>query len=98
MSRPQEARARRLEALARSFPTFRDRLPRGLFVPNFKPTLFCEVCRPMSSGEKDAGLFLLSVWNPDTDWSNLGLVRGPERDPMRSRTGRRRASACDWLV
>ena len=85
MSLPQENQARRLEALARSFPTFRDRLPRALFAPDFKAALFCEFCRPMSGGEKDAALFVLSVWNPDADWAALGLVRGHGDNPMRGR-------------
>ncbi len=80
----------RLEALARSFPTLRDRLPSFLFQP-FDSHKFCEFCAPMSGGEKDAALFVLSVYNSTTDWAALGLVRGEDEDPMRGRFEMHRA-------
>lgn len=74
----------RLEALARSFSSFRDRLPAELFRP-WDATKFAEYCAPMSSGEKEAALFVLSVWNWMDDWAQFGLSRGPKEDAFRGR-------------
>jgi len=79
-----DRKIRRLEALARSFPTLRYRLPPELFAP-WDAIRFAKYCVPMSSGEKDAALFVLSVWNSTDDWSEFGLVRGPESDLLRGR-------------
>jgi hypothetical protein len=82
---------RRLEALARSFPSLR-RLPAHVFDP-WDASRFAEYCVPMSSGEKEAALLVPSVWNSAEDWSASGLVRAPEDDPMRGRFDVHRALA-----
>jgi hypothetical protein len=60
--------------LVQSFPTLR-RTPESLFVP-WDPEAFAEYWAVGSGGEKDAALFVLSVWNPSTDWEQQGLTRG----------------------
>jgi hypothetical protein len=68
----------RFERLARSFTALR-RAPHALFQP-WDALRFAEFYRPGSSGEKDAALFVLSVWNPSTNWKRLAKLsrdRGP---------------------
>lgn len=35
----------------------------------------------MSRGEKEAALFVLSIWNSMDEWSEFDLVCAPENDP-----------------
>jgi hypothetical protein len=68
----------RFERLARSFPALRS-APNALFHP-WHALRFAEHYRSGSGGEKDAALFVLSVWNPTTDWRKLAKLardRGP---------------------
>lgn len=74
----------RFEALVQSFPTLRDRFPESVFLP-FDSRRFCALCQGMSGGEKDAALFVLSVYNMTADWAEHGVVRGDENDPLRGR-------------
>jgi hypothetical protein len=68
----------RMYELASRFPTLQ-RTPRELFAP-WQPERFAEFWVGGSGGEKDAALFVLSVWNPSTDWNEwVGLTRGGER-------------------
>lgn len=59
-------------ALAYSFPTLR-KTPAEMFAP-FDAEAFARCWAPGSGGEKDAALFVLSVWNPETDWREIGLL------------------------
>jgi len=77
-------KVQQLENLARSFPSLRRRVPTELFRP-WDAIRFAEYCVPMSSGEKEAALFVLSVWNSMDDWSEFGLVCAPESDANRGR-------------
>jgi hypothetical protein len=68
----------RIEQLARSFQALRT-APHHLFDP-WDPLRFADYYRTGSSGEKDAALFVLSVWNPMTNWrrvAKLARDRGP---------------------
>lgn len=67
----------RMYELVQRFPTLR-RTPAGLFTP-WDPEAFAEYWAVGSGGEKDAALFVLSVWNPGTDWTEWGLSRGGDR-------------------
>lgn len=59
----------RLQALILSFPTLR-RTPEELLpTPAWDPIRFAQFWATGSGGEKDAALFVLSVWNPETDWA-----------------------------
>ena len=62
----------RLERLARSFSALRS-APVELFHP-WDAARFAEHFRPGSSGEKDAALFILSVWNPTTNWRRVARL------------------------
>jgi hypothetical protein len=66
-------RVARLSRLARSFPALAS-APARLFAAPWDPIEFAEYYRPASSGEKDAALFVLSVWNPTTDWRKLAKL------------------------
>jgi len=70
--------ALRMLELVQSFPTLRD-TPQAFFEP-WDPEAFAESRRAGSGGEKDAALFVLSVWNPSTDWSEYGLTRHSSRN------------------
>ncbi len=76
-----------LLALAQSFPTLRD-VPEQFFAPRFNgreigfashgAEHFAQWVREQGgAGMRDAGLFVLSVWNTSTDW---GEVCGLRRD------------------
>lgn len=67
----------RMLELVHLFPTLQ-RTPMALFEP-WDPEGFAECWVAGSGGEKDAALFVLSVWNTSTDWSQWGLTRGGER-------------------
>lgn len=70
--------AGRIEQLARSFRALRH-APPDVFQP-WDPLRFANYYRIGSSGEKDAALFVLSVWNPMTNWrrvAKLARDRGP---------------------
>jgi len=67
----------RMLELVHSFPTLQ-RTPLALFEP-WDPEAFASYWTVGSGGEKDAALFVLSVWNPSTDWNEWGLSRGGER-------------------
>lgn len=67
----------RMLELVLTFPTLQ-RTPLELFNP-WDPERFAEAWAAGSGGEKDAALFVLSVWNTCTDWSQWGLTRGGER-------------------
>lgn len=58
--------------LARTFPTLRRKLGH---VELWDPIQFATMAAPWSGGERDAALFVLSVWDPATDWSEFGLTR-----------------------
>ncbi|MFZ5895530.1 MAG: hypothetical protein ACOY0T_31020 [Myxococcota bacterium] len=73
-----------LEALTRSFPSLRRRVAPELFKP-WDAVRFAKYCVPMSSGEKEAALFVLSVWNWMDDWSEFGLVAAPAGEANRGR-------------
>jgi hypothetical protein len=62
----------RMLMLARTFPTLRRKLEH---VERWDPIAFATSAAPWSGGEKDAALFVLSVWDPATDWSEFGLER-----------------------
>jgi hypothetical protein len=62
--------------LAASFPTIARRP--DTFQP-WDAVAFAEAWATGSGGEKDAALFVLSVWDPANDWSEFGLTRGGER-------------------
>ena len=66
----------RFEELARSFSALRG-APGALFAP-WDALRFAEFYRTGSSGEKDAALFVLSVWNPSTNWRRVTKL---SRDP-----------------
>ncbi len=84
----------RLESLVQSFPSLSGRFPDSVFQP-FDSRRFCALCKGMSGGEKDAALFVLSVYNSTADWAEFGLVRGDDGDPMRGRFDVHRALA-NW--
>jgi hypothetical protein len=67
----------KMRALARSFPSLRS-MPDSFFEP-WDPEAFAEFWAAGSGGEKDAALFVLSVWNPSTNWAEFGLSRGVTR-------------------
>ena len=69
-------KVQQLEALALLFPSLRRCVPSRLFRP-WDAIRFAQHCVPMSSGEKEAALFVLSVWNV---WSEFGLVCAREDD------------------
>ena len=79
-----------LEALALSFPSLRRAIPTRLFRP-WDAIRFAQYCVPMSSGEKEAALFVLSVWNSSDDWSEFGLACAPGEDANRGRFDMHRA-------
>ena len=83
-------KVQQLEALAMSFPSLRRCLPTRLFRP-WDAIRFAQYCVPMSSGEKEAALLVLSVWNSSDDWSEFGLACAPEDDPNRGRFDMHRA-------
>ena len=62
----------RLEHLARSFSALKS-APTELFHP-WDAVRFAGHYRCGSGGEKDAALFVLSVWNPTTDWGKLARL------------------------
>ena len=62
----------RLERLVRSFPALR--LTPATLVHPWDPAAFASYYRCGSSGEKDAALFVLSVWNPQTDWRRVAKL------------------------
>lgn len=75
---------RDLLALARSFPTlagvpadfFAIRSGGGMGFTEHGAMGFATWAKPGSGGQRDAALFVLSVWNQDTDWRELaGLSR-----------------------
>lgn len=65
-------RLERFEQLVRSFPTLRH-VSAELFRP-WDAVRFAQLFRSASGGEKDAALFVLSVWNPTTDWRKLAKL------------------------
>lgn len=67
----------RMMELVKTFRSLR-RTPDELFDP-WDPECFADFWAAGSGGEKDAALFVLSVWNPSTDWAHWGLTRGGER-------------------
>lgn len=68
----------RMRALVFAFPTLQ-RTPSALLSP-WDPEAFAEFWACGSGGEKDAALFVLSVWNPATDWIEYGLARPRSED------------------
>jgi hypothetical protein len=83
-------KVQQLEALPLSFPSLRCCVPARLFRP-WDAIRFAQYCVPMSSGEKEAALFVLSVWSSSDDWSEFGLVCAPEDDANRGRFDMHRA-------
>ena len=83
-------KVQQLEALALSFPSLRRAIPTRLFRP-WDAIRFAQYCVPMSGGEKEAALFVLSVWNSSDDWSEFGLACAPEGEPNRGRFDMHRA-------
>lgn len=67
--------ARSMVALVLSFPTLARGTDRKLLEPRFDAVRFAERWASGSGGERDAALFVLSVWNPDDDWRGSGLDR-----------------------
>lgn len=61
--------------LVESFPTLRRGTDPKLLEPRFDARRFAERWATGSGGERDAALFVLSVWNPGDDWSQFGLTR-----------------------
>jgi len=75
-------RCLRMIALVESFPTIRrTSLDHQLDeYGDWDAVRFAKSWLCGSGGEKDAALFVLSVWNPETDWEDTaGLTRGGER-------------------
>lgn len=62
----------RLERLARSFTALKS-APAALFHP-WDALQFADYYRTGSGGEKDAALFILSVWNPTSNWRTLARL------------------------
>jgi hypothetical protein len=69
-----------IERLARSFPAL-EVAPSRLFYPAWDPVRFAENYRAGSGGEKDAALFVLSVWNPTTNWWKVARL-ARDRTPL----------------
>ena len=61
-------RIKRLEMLARSFPTL-SRTPAECFGETFDAERFAEFHQSGGGGQCDAALFILSVWNHLSEWS-----------------------------
>ena len=76
----EHRRIERLECLARSFPALQ-RAPSDLFQSSWDAVRFAEHYRTGSGGEKDAALFVLSVWNPTTNWRKVARL-ARDRTPM----------------
>jgi hypothetical protein len=68
-----------LQALAESFPTLCGRIPLEFFDTRgglLDACAFAAWARPLSGGEREAVLFVLSVWNSSTNWHEAaGLCR-----------------------
>lgn len=63
---------RRIQQLAASFPTLARRP--ATYEP-WDAEAFARAWAAGSGGELDAALFVLSVWDPEMDWSVFGLQR-----------------------
>jgi len=74
-----------LEALARSFPTLAEVSNEFFEKGRFRfdqASHFARWARIGGGGQRDAALFVLSVWNSNVDWAieeNGGLSRGGDR-------------------
>ncbi len=69
--------------LIRSFPGLRFVAPKSF--ADWDAIDFAKANAPRSGGERDAALFVLSVWDPQQDWTEFGLCRGDKDNPMRGR-------------
>ena len=69
-----------IERLVRSFPALL-LAPDHLFDPPWDPIRFAEHYRAGSVAEKDAALFILSIWNPNTDWWKVARL-ARDRTPL----------------
>lgn len=88
--RARDLSFRRFVGLIRSFPSLRS-MPIPVPGPNaatayaFDAIEFARSNAPRSSGEKDAALFVLSVWDSSQDWAEFGLSnRGRGRFELHS--------------
>ena len=63
----------RFATMARAFPSLIDWVPSQR--EDWDAESFAAANAGRSGGEKDAALFVLSVWNSTTDWADYGLQR-----------------------
>lgn len=69
----------RLQALALTFPTLHQTPDEIWGGPHWDPIAFAQYWAKGSGGELDAALFVLSVWNATTDWSEWITRNGKGR-------------------